>query len=71
MISKAATDTQNIKIGMDAIGITVVKGDDSLKRVTINSEFAGYIQKRNEELHRLNGHKIHDLIFARLCAIMR
>ena len=64
---KAATDKKQIKIGADLITVQGVKGDTSLFRITINNGFKGYIQVRDGLHHRLDGHKIHDLIFAKIC----
>ena len=67
---KAATETRTLKIGNEVISINTVKGDSNLFRVMINKTFKGYIQKRDGELHRLDGSSIHDLIFARVCHLM-
>lgn len=67
---KAATTQKILNIGKDLIVINQVKGDDLLFRIMINSEFCGYIQWRENEFYRVDGSKIHDLIFARICASM-
>ncbi|RZK65489.1 MAG: hypothetical protein EOO85_28255 [Pedobacter sp.] len=70
MISKAATDYKTLKVGKDVIVISTVKGDDNLLRVSINNDFVGYVQKREGDYYRLDGHSIHDLVFARLCTMI-
>jgi hypothetical protein len=67
---KAATEIRTLKIGNEVITVNTVKGDNNLFRVMINQTFKGYIQKRDGELHRLDGSSIHDLIFARVCQLM-
>ena len=67
---KAATTQKILNIGKDLIVINQVKGDDLLFRIMINSEFCGYIQWRENEFYRVDGSKIHDLTFARICASM-
>jgi len=70
MIVKAATTQKILNIGIDLIVISPVKGDDLLFRIMINTEFCGYIQWRENEFYRVDGSKIHDLIFAKICASM-
>ena len=67
MITKAATERKEIKIGADFIVIDRVKGDKTLFRVVINSTFCGYLQFRDGKYFRLDATKIHDLIFAKIC----
>ena len=71
MISEAAMEQKILNIGKDLIVISRVKGDDLLHRVNINSEFCGFIQWKENEYHRLDGSKIHNLIFARICEAMK
>ena len=71
MISKAATRQKILNVGNDLIVINEVKGDPFLYRVMVNSQFCGYIQWRENEFHRVDGSNIKDLIFARLCEVMK
>lgn len=64
---KAATGRKQIKIGGDLLTIDGVKGDSKLFRVMTNNTFSGYLQFRDGHYHRLDGSKIHDLIFAKIC----
>jgi len=68
---KAATEQRKIKIGNELITIDGVKGDALLFRVTIDKVFKGYIQKKDDEYHLLDGSDIHNLIFARICHAMK
>ena len=70
MLSKGATEKRIINIGRDLIVINQVKGDESLQRVMINSVFCGYMQMREGKHHRLDGHNIHDLVFAKICQLI-
>lgn len=71
MISKEATETRILKVGQDVIVVSGVKGDATLQRVMINSTFSGYLQNREGEYYRLDGHNIHNLIFAKLCQLLK
>jgi hypothetical protein len=67
MIVKAAEESKNIKIGPDLISIDIVKGNKNLIRIAINKVFVGYLQLIDGKYHRLDGSKIHDLTFAKIC----
>ncbi|WP_231465083.1 hypothetical protein [Pedobacter sp. Leaf132] len=59
-----------VNIGKDLIVLNKVEGSDNLIRVMINSKFVGFMEKKNGEYYRLDGHDIHNLIFARLCQML-
>ncbi|WP_316831827.1 hypothetical protein [Pedobacter aquatilis] len=67
---KKVNEQRIINIGRDLIVVNKIGGAEGLHRILINSKFAGYIEKRAGEYYRLDGHDIHNLIFARLCQIM-
>ena len=71
MISKAATRQKILNVGDNLLVINEVKGDPFLYRVMVNSEFCGYIQWRENEFHRVDGSKINNLIFTRICEVMK
>lgn len=59
-----------LNIGRDLIVINAVEGAEDLHRILINSNFAGFIEKRDGEYFRLDGSDIHDLIFAKICQLI-
>lgn len=67
MITKAATPERILSIDDNLIVISEVKGDNSLYRVMMNSHFKGYIQKRDNELYRVDGSSISDDLFSTIC----
>lgn len=71
MLTKRLKEQQIINIGRDLIVINKVTNEQSLYRVLINAKFSGFIQERDGEFHRLDGHDIHNLLFARLSTMMK
>ena len=59
-----------LNIGRDLIVMNAVEGADDLHRIVINSNFVGFIEKRDGEYYRLDGSEIHDLIFAKICQLI-
>lgn len=70
MLTKRLREQKIINIGRDLIVVNAVEGAEDLHRVLINSKFVGFIEKRDGEFYRLDGHDIHNLIFAKLCQLM-
>lgn len=67
MKSISTFEPKQLKIGRDLITISGVKGDPLLFSIDINKVFQGYIQKRDNEYHRLDNSKINIILFARIC----
>lgn len=69
--NKAATETKELKIGSESIQIEQVKGQPYLFRISINQRFKGYIEKKENEYHKVEGYTYHELIFARICHFLK
>ena len=59
-----------LNIGRDLIVMNAVDGAKDLHRIVINSSFAGFIEKRDGQYHRVDGSEIHNLIFAEICQLI-
>lgn len=68
---QAGTDTTLICYKNSVMVISAVKADPSLYRVIIDSEFKGYVQRRDGELFRVDGSTIWPDQFEEICRVMK